>query len=275
MSVYAKENPDYLRMSIESMLDQTMAPDQIVIVKDGRLTDELDEVISYYESRYPDIFTIVPLEKNVGLGRALNEGLKRCRNELVARMDTDDISVKERCELQVQEFLKNEELSIVGGIIDEFYVEPSNVIASRVVPLKNEDILKFSRRRNPFNHPTVMYKKSAVLECGGYGNNRLTEDYELFVRMLRKGYMGMNTNKTLVLFRADENYLKRRKKWIKCKENIAIIYHLWKQGHSGLFDLIIVALSSLIVYIMPLWFMKWVYHTFLRKVKSEEKKKAN
>lgn len=271
MSVYNKENPNYFKTSIESMLNQTIMPEQIVIVKDGKLTDELDEVIKYYESINPELFTIVSLKKNVGLGKALNEGLKKCRNELVARMDTDDISVRKRCELQIREFTKNEQLSIVGGIIDEFYEDPKKIISSRVVPLNHKEILKFSRRRNPFNHPTVMYKKSAVLNCGGYGDYRRNQDFDLFVRMLNNGHIALNIDKPLVLFRANQNYLKRRKSWEKCKSNIVMIYNFWRKGYSSLFDLIIVTISQLFVFFTPLWFVKWVYNTFLRKTYKEER----
>ncbi|GAE28186.1 glycosyltransferase [Halalkalibacter wakoensis JCM 9140] len=265
MSVYHKENPTYFRTSIESMINQTLPPNQIVIVKDGKLTDELNEVIKEYELFYPNMFTIVPLNNNVGLGSALNEGLKQCRNELVARMDADDISVRERCELQVQEFINNSNLSIVGAIIDEFYEDPNDIVSSRVVPTSHKDILKFSRRRNPFNHPTVMYKKSEVLCCGGYGKYRRNQDLDLFVRMLNSGYIAANIGKALVLFRANEDNLKRRKSWEKCKSYISMIYNFWKLGYSSLFDLIVVTTSQIIVFLAPLWFLEWLSNTFLRK----------
>ena len=271
MSIYCKEKPEFLKMSVESMLQQTVPPDQIVIVKDGKLTSELDKVIDNYKKRYPEIFTVVSLEKNVGLGAALNEGLKQCRNELIARMDTDDISVKDRCELQLKEFMKNNNLSIVGGMIDEFYGSPDNIITSRVVPLKHDDILKFSRRRNPFNHPTVMYKRSAVLECGGYSNYRKCQDFDLFVRMLHKGYKGLNIDRSLVLFRVDKDYLKRRKSWEKCKYNIIILYKFWREGYSSFIDLIIVSLSQLFILIMPLRLVKWIYEKFLRQKLKKDK----
>lgn len=264
MSVYNKEKPDYLKMSIESMLTQTVPPDQIVIVKDGKLTLELDEVVNDYQSKYPDVFTIVPLAKNVGLGKALNEGLRYCRNELVARMDSDDISITDRCELQIKEFIKNKNLSIVGGIIDEFYGDPSNIVGSRIVPLKHEDILKFSRRRNPFNHPTVMYKKSAVLECGGYKDYKKNQDFDLFVRMLNKGHIGLNIDKSLVLFRADDDYIKRRKSWERCKNSLFIMYDFWRKGYSSFIDFIVTVVGQFVIFFLPLRLVKWVYDNFLR-----------
>ena len=249
------------------MINQTLKPNQIVIVKDGKLTDDLNEVIRKYQAAYPNLFTIVTLENNVGLGKALNEGLKRCKNELVARMDTDDISVRERCELQVQEFIKNKKLSIVGTIIDEFYEDPNDTVCTRVVPIKHEDILRFSRRRNPFNHPTVMYKKSDVMNCGGYGDYRRNQDFDLFIRMLNSGYIAYNIDKSLVLFRANQDNLKRRKSWAKCKSYTTMMYSFWKKGYSSLTDLFVVTVSQLIIFISPLWLMKWISDTFLRKVK--------
>lgn len=265
MSIYYKENPEFFKMSIESMMNQTLKPNEIVIVKDGKLTSELDEVITCYSKSYPKLFNIVPLENNVGLGKALNEGLKKCNNELVARMDTDDISLSERCELQVKEFINNDELSIVGTIIDEFYDNSTNIVSSRVVPLKHEEILKFSRRRSPFNHPSVMYKKSAVLNCGGYGDYRRNQDLDLFVRMLNAGYIACNINKSLLLFRANVDNFKRRKSWDRCKGNISIIYTFWKKGYSRLIDLIIITAGQIIIFISPVWLFKLISDKYLRK----------
>jgi glycosyltransferase involved in cell wall biosynthesis len=267
MSLYYKENPEFLRLSIESMLAQTLKPDEIVIVKDGILTEELDRIIEYYVLKNPNLFTIVPLKQNLGLGLALNEGLKKCRNEIVARMDTDDISLDIRCELQMEEFANNSQLSIVGSLINEFYDEPNNIVSSRVVPTEHEDILKFSRRRSPFNHPTVMYKKSAVLGCeGGYHDVRRKEDIDLFGRMLNQGHIARNIDKPLLLFRSNEDNFKRRKSWENCKSYIAVIYDFWKKGYSSIFDLLIVSVGQLIMYFSPLWLLKIISNSFLRKV---------
>ncbi|MBU3155328.1 glycosyltransferase [Clostridium estertheticum] len=266
MSVYYKENPKFFKLSIESMLHQTLKPDEIVIVKDGKLTEELDRVIDYYVSHEPNQFSIVALEKNLGLGLALNEGLKECKNELVARMDTDDISLENRCELQVEEFIKNEKLSIVGTMTDEFYDNPNNIVTSRIVPTKHEDILKFSRRRSPFNHPTVMYKKSMVLGCeGGYHDVKRKEDIDLFGRMLNQGYIAMNIDKSLLLFRSNEDNFERRKSWNNCKSYIAVIYNFWKKGYSKTSDLIFVVISQVVMCLCPVWLLKILSDRFLRK----------
>lgn len=265
MSVYYKENPEFLKCSIDSMLNQSLKPDEIVLVKDGKLTDELDKIIESYSQRYPKIFTIVSLEKNVGLGLALNEGLRKCRNELVARMDTDDISLENRCELQVNEFKKNPQLSILGSIINEFYDTPDNIISSRVVPETHEEILKFSRKRSPFNHPTVMYKKTEVLECGGYRDINRKEDIDLFVRMLNSGYKGMNINKPLLLYRSNEDNFLRRKNWTNCKSSIAVTYEFWKNGYCRITDFIVVTMAQLIVFVSPVCVFKLLSNLLLRK----------
>lgn len=265
MSVYYKENPKFLRESIDSMLRQTIFPNQIVIVKDGPLTDELDNEIDKYTSRRPDLFTIIPLEENVGLGKALDIGLNYCRNELVARMDADDISLPQRCELQIKAFEKDPELSIVGSMIDEFYDNPSNILSSRVVPTEHFEIKKFIRRRSPFNHPTVMFKKSEVIRCGGYGDFRKKQDLDLFSRMLNNGCKAANINKSLLLFRSNEDNFKRRKSWDYCKSYIQVQFAIWKRGHCTIGDLIYVIIGQLIMFLSPMPILKWLSNTFLRK----------
>lgn len=265
MSIYKNEKPEYFKLSIDSMLNQSLMPDQIVIVKDGELTEELNIFIDKIKQKQPDLFTIVSLKENVGLGIALNEGLKVCRNELVARMDTDDISLKERCRLQVEEFIKDKDLSIVGSVIDEFYDEPKNIISARVVPANYEDIMKFSKRRNPFNHPSVMYKKNDVLKCGGYGEFRRNQDFDLFVRMLNSGFKAKNINESLLLFRANRDNIKRRKSWMKCKSNIDMIYDFWRKGYSSFSDMLIVSISQIIVFILPNKLFKIISDIYLRK----------
>ena len=146
MSLYVKEQPEYLRLAIDSMINQTVAPDEIVIVEDGPLNDELYRVIDDYTQQYPDIFNIVVNERNLGLGLALNEGLEVCKNELVARMDTDDISKPERCEKQLRIFEENPDLSIVGAFVDEFYFSPEQIVSVRAVPKKQKDIYDFAKR---------------------------------------------------------------------------------------------------------------------------------
>lgn len=273
MSVYFKEKAEFLQKSIDSMLAQTAMPEQIVLVKDGSLTDELDSVIKSYEETYPNIFTVVPLEKNGGLGNALNIGLEHCRNELVARMDTDDISLPTRCEKQLICF-RDDDVDIVGTQINEFESDPTIILSSRVVPETHEDILSFSGRRSPFNHPTVMYKKSTVLKNGGYTTYGRKEDIDLFIRMLHNGAKGKNIGEALLLYRSNADNLKRRKGFANCKEYISIIYGFYKKGYSSLSDLIYVICGQTAMFLMPCWFVKLLNDKVLRKKPIEDAEKT-
>ena len=159
MSVYSKENPAWLKLAIESIQDQTLPTSDFVLVCDGPLTPELDGVIAEKHCQMGEILMVVRLEKNVGLGNALNEGIKHCRNELVARMDSDDIAYPDRCEKQVAIFNKYPIVSICSGTVMEFSKNPETINCKRVLPEKNKEIIEFAKKRNPFNHPCVMYEK--------------------------------------------------------------------------------------------------------------------
>ena len=217
MSVYFKEKPEQLAFSLESMVNQTRAPSQIVIVEDGPLTAELYMVIEKFKKDCPNLIDEVKLLNNSGLAIALNEGLKHCNNELVARMDSDDFSLPSRCEKELECFENNPNLSLVGTNVDEFIGNTDNIVARRKVPSNQQDIIKFSRRRNPFNHPSVMFKKEDVLAFGGYNPERKrAQDYELFATMVNNGCLALNIDESLVMFRVGNESIKRRKKWEHC-----------------------------------------------------------
>lgn len=265
MSLYIKEKSEYLKQSLDSMITQTVVPDEIVVVKDGPLTRELEKVLQEYVDQYPSLFKIIDSKTNVGLGAALNIGLKYCRNELVARMDTDDISLPDRCEKQLEAFKKDSELVIVGTMVDEFNTNPKEVISSRIVPTTHKEIYEFAKRRSAFNHPTVMYKRSKVLECGGYSDLRRNQDVDLFGRMLFMGYKAVNIADSLLLFRSNNDLFKRRRSWENTKSYISTIYRLWKLGYSGLLDFIIVTMGQTIMFLCPLTVQNWLYQRLLRK----------
>lgn len=264
MSIYIEEKPEFFEQSLESMINQTLIPDEIVLVKDGELTQELEKIITKYSQKYPQLFTVVPLKENIGLGRALDEGIKYCRNELIARMDTDDISLPERCELQVQRFNQKRNLSIVGTMTDEFYDTPDNIVSSRNVPTTNEEIYKFMKRRSPFNHPTVMYKKTDVIRCGGYGKMRRKQDLDLFSRMINAGCKAENIDQSLVLFRSNEDSFSRRQSWSYVKSYIDVQYEIWRRGHCSFIDLSYVTLGQLFMYLAPRPILKKISNQLLR-----------
>lgn len=265
MALYEKEKPEYLILAINSMLDQTLKPDEIVIVKDGKLPEELQKVLDRYSEDYPEIFHIVGYEKNRGLGFALNYGLEYCRNELIARMDTDDISKPDRCMKQVKAFEKNPDYAIIGSAVDEFYGTIDNITGRRVVPSSYREIYRFAKRRSAFNHPSVMYKKSKVLEFGGYRNLRRNQDVDLFGRMLFGGCKGMNFKESLLWFRSDDNLSKRRKSWENTRSYIETIRNFWKIGYSSFFDYILITVAQMIMFITPIKIQNILYNIFLRK----------
>ena len=210
MSLYEKEHPDYLRLALDSMIRQTVPPDEIVLVEDGPLTDELYSVVREYEESYPELFHITANEKNFGLGLALNKGLALCRNELIARMDTDDISKLDRCEKQLRVFEENPELVVLGGQIEEFINKPDETIGKRAVPQADDELKDYMKKRCPFNHMTVMFKKSKVLEAGSYQDWFWNEDYYLWIRLALKEYTFGNLPDTLVYARVGEDLYVRR-----------------------------------------------------------------
>ena len=147
MSIYAKEKPEYARACFDSLLSQTCPADEWVVVEDGKLTDPLYSLLNTYQVRYPNLIKRVPLKQNCGLGIALREGIKHCSNELIARMDTDDIARNDRFERQLAEFEKNPQLDICGSQIKEFVDSTDNVVSRRIVPTNDAAIKKFQKRR--------------------------------------------------------------------------------------------------------------------------------
>lgn len=210
MSLYYKEKPEYLRQSLDSMINQTVKPDEIVMVYDGPLTNDLYKVMEEYIEHYPKLFKIVKNKINHGLGLSLNKGLLACKNELVARMDTDDISISTRCETQLEKFKQNNSLDIIGGNIVEFVGNPNNIVGYRVVPTTYEEIENYIKVRCPFNHMTVMFKKSAVISADNYQDLFWNEDYYLWIRMLENKCYMMNTGTILVNSRVGLDMYKRR-----------------------------------------------------------------
>lgn len=230
MSVYSKDKAEYLRTAMQSMWDQTERTDDFILVCDGPLTREINSVIREMEDRYPDDLHTVRLEKNGGLGNALNEGIRHCKNELIARMDADDISRLERCEKQVRVFIRHPEISICSGIVEEFAESPDTVEARRVVPETDREIRAFAKKRNPFNHPCVMYRKSSVEAAGGYRDEYLLEDYALWIRMLHLNCIGYNIQEPLLWMRAGAEMYKRRSGWKYAKSQKALFRSMKEIG---------------------------------------------
>ncbi|WP_155965999.1 glycosyltransferase family 2 protein [Streptococcus ruminantium] len=210
MSVYEKENPEYLRLSLESILvHQTVIPTEVILVEDGPLNDGLYSVLEEFKAQFA-FFKTIPLEKNVGLGIALNEGLKHCSHEWVARMDSDDIAVRDRFEIQLKYLKDHPMVDLLGGGILEFGKTIEEVVSKKVLPTTIEEIRVYSKKRNPFCHMTVMFKKSAVWDAGGYLHLPYVEDYYLWVRMLALKKNVANVPNILVYARVGNGMTERR-----------------------------------------------------------------
>lgn len=210
MSVYAKERPEYLAACFDSLYAQTLPADEIVLVLDGPVGENLQQVVRQYRERLP--LKIVPLPENVGLGKALNQGLQHCRHEWVLRMDTDDICVPNRFALQMSFIGEHADISLVGGQIAEFEHNPqAGGSTLRRVPTGYGEICRYAVRRNPFNHMAVAYRKSAVAAVGGYCHHLGMEDYNLWLRMLSAGYLADNLPEILVWARAGRAMHSRRR----------------------------------------------------------------
>lgn len=265
MSVYDKENADYLKKSLESMLKQTFPPGDFVLICDGPLTPELDAVIDAFFKKYPGLFQVIHLPENQGLGKALNVGLSVCKYDLVARMDSDDISDTERCRRQVQAFEESPELTVVSGTVVEFEGSPEFPVAVKRLPEQHDEILRYAKLRNPFNHPAVMYRKSVVLRVGGYQDAPLHEDYDLWVRILMQGSQTRNLPWVLCYMRVDNGMYKRRGgiKYLK------IISKFHRKLYQEKFCTWGQYMASVAVYtascLVPTWIRCCFYQKILRK----------
>lgn len=210
MSVYYKENAKWFDYSIESMFNQTILPDEFILIEDGKLTDELYFVVDKYEKLYPNIFRVIELEENIGLGPALKIGIDNCSNEFIARMDSDDYSVPNRIEKELSIFLQDDTIGMVGSNTSEFIDDIDNIICNVVLPEKHTDIVNFSKKRNPFRHPSIMFKKSEVLKSGNYREYYLCEDYDMWLRMIKNGCICYNIQEVLVYMRIGKDFYRRR-----------------------------------------------------------------
>ena len=239
MSVYKNEKADYLRIAMNSMWNQTVVTNDFVVICDGPLTPQLDAVLEEMQSCHPDALRVIRLKENRGLGNALHIGVKECKNDLIARMDSDDISKPERCEKQLQVFVAHPEISIVSAALEEFseieegQSTPSKIIGVRRVPESPDEVAEFAKKRSPFNHPVAMYRKKDILAAGNYQDFYHLEDYYLWVRFLQKGFKGRNLQEPLLWMRAGSEMYKRRSGW-KYARSQQKLFHYMKQ--TGFID---------------------------------------
>lgn len=269
LSLYFKENVSFLNDCFKSIWDdQSINPNEIVLVLDGPIGQELQDCVNLWHVKIGSILKVIPLSTNIGLGKALNEGLKHCSNEWVFRMDTDDICKPDRFEKQIQFIRENPEVVLFSGQILEFKENPLNANILKSVPTTYSDIVKFSQKRSPFNHMTVAYKKSIIEAVGGYQHHLFMEDYNLWLRVIGAGYMVGNHPDILLYARVGNGMHARRKgyEYIKSEKQLLKLKKELKLQDPIHANILFLLRSSF--RLLPSALLGKIYNTFLRKKSS-------
>ena len=248
ISIYKNENPSWFRDALDSVFAQTIQPSEIVLVKDGPLTVDLEAIINEYASKFP-IFNIVVNDSNLGLGLALRKGVQVCKNEIIARMDTDDVIPPDRFEKQLKKI--EEGYDIVSCWSQLFVGDRSNVIAVKTRPEKHDDIVKLAHRRSPVCHAAAFMRKSAVLRAGNYQHRQYYEDYNLWVRMIQTGSTFYNVQEVLYEIRTTEDQLSRRGGWAYLKRELKYLREFYDMGFYTWKDLFINSNIRIAARLMP------------------------
>ncbi len=263
MCVYGGDNPEHFEIALGSVFNQTLMPDEVVLVVDGPVPDTLNKVISKFEEY--SIFKVIRLAQNVGHGNARRTGLEACSYEYVAIMDADDVCVNTRFEKQILAFKNNNDLTIVGGMIEEFINDISNVVGIRRVPQADSDIKDYMKKRCPMNQQTVMFKKSLVQAVGGYIDWYCDEDYYLWLRLALNKCKFMNINETLVYVRVGNEMYQRRGGYKYFKSEAKLQAFMLKNKVISLPRYCINVGERLILQVlMPNTIRGWVFKKFAR-----------
>jgi glycosyltransferase involved in cell wall biosynthesis len=264
MSVYAKEKPEYLKKSLESVLfDQTIPPKEMILVKDGKLTEGLDRVINEINVIHP--MRIIELAENHGLGYALRIGMEQVRTSLVARMDSDDIAVHDRFESQLMTFEDHPQVDVLGGMISEFEGDPDKIYGYRVLPESDKEIKLLLKKRSPLNHMTVMARVEKILASGNYIQQRSYEDYYLWLRMQKNGSVFMNMPKVLVNVRAGNEMIRKRKGSVLFMQEMAFQMRALREGLMPFGSFLLNMPTRVLSRLFPRKLMAKVYKKYLRQ----------
>lgn len=266
MSVYKNDKPEFLDLAIASMACQTVEPKDIVIVCDGPLTSELDATLEKWQKVLEKQLTLHRLNENHGLGFALNVGLSLCKCDIVARMDSDDISRPERCEILLSKLI-SEGLDLVGGAIEEFDRAAGDMGVVRMPPLTKKDIDTWLKGRNPFNHVSVLFDRHVVEGAGGYEPFPWMEDYWLWARMIARGCRCANVSDVVVDVRTGEGMYARRSNVAYLKSQVRFFAELRKLGLVGRADQVKAVAQRTMATILPTSLVKLAYNTLLRERK--------
>ena len=258
ISVYYKEFPAFLDEALRSIEEQTLQPNEIVLVEDGPLTEELNVIIERHIENSTIPYNVVKLKDNMGLGIALSKGLSACQYPWIARMDSDDISIADRFEKQVAYLNRNQSVDVLGSWILEFGKNSMDEVY-RKTPCKHKDIVKFAKYRNPLNHVTVMFRKNTVESVGGYQDMKGFEDFYLWIRIMQKGYLFANLGEVLVKVRTGTDMLLRRQGWQYFKNEIFFNVTVNRLGFYSNFECMRNILTRGIARLLPPFFLRWIY----------------
>ena len=264
MSIYRATQANEMDRCLKSLSEQSLPPNQIVLVRDGPVEVSVEQCIKDH-SRHLQIYHL-HFPHNRGLGLALRDGLQACDHEFVARVDSDDWSLPERFALQLDYLLNNPSVSVIGGWLKEYYQDTAGPVGVvRQTPMCRSSIDRVARRRNPLNHPTVMFRKSHALSCGNYKPCLLFEDYFLWARMLMLGYQLANLPQVLVETQVGPQYFSRRGGIAYVRNELNLLKHLKAIGFLSSIDASIFILSRIPVRLLPLNIRQRLYKLFLRK----------
>ena len=258
LPVYSKENPTYFNSALLSIWDQqTLKPNQIVLVKDGPLTSELDANIKRWQVKLGEVLTIVELSSNMGLANALNEGLKYCLYDLVARMDSDDIALPQRFQKQVAFMRSNVDIVASSGVIEEFNDE-GDAVRFRVLPQTHQDLVQFAKFRNPLSHPATIFRRHAVLSVNGYPDFSNSQDYALWSLMIVKGFKLGNIMSVILRMRAGSKMMSRRGFKYFLNE-VKVVKFQRSIGFISTYELFFSIISRFIIRLLPSSLKKLFY----------------
>ena len=266
LSLYFKESPLYLSQCFESIWDhQTLKPSEIILVLDGPIGKELTKCVEEWQQKIGNVLKVVPLTENVGLGKALNEGLKHCTNEWVFRMDTDDVCTEDRFAKQFDFIENNPHIVLFGGQVLEFNQDISDAQVLKAVPEKHDNIKVFAQKRCPFNHMTVAYRRDVIIELGGYQHHLFMEDYNLWLRVIAAGYEVANLPDVILFARVGNGMHARRKglEYIKSEKKLLDIKKELKLQHPIHANMLFLIRS--IFRLLPSKMLGKIYNNFLRK----------
>lgn len=266
MSVYHLEKAENLDACLNSIVNQTHLPQKIVLVKDGPLSQRLEEVIDRYVGLYPDLYEIVPLPENRGLSRALNIGLEFCNGEYVFRMDSDDISLPKRFEKQLRFMERHPEIGVLSCAMYEFDQDPNKPQHIKTVVTEHEAIVKQFPWRNPINHPACCYRTELVRQAGGYPELRYLEDYYLWSKLLCKGVRFHNLAEPLYLYRFNRATLTRRGGWVNYRNECFLRWFLYRNGQTTLVTALAAMDLQLLLRFAPGWLQNVLWKSTRRKI---------